>query len=79
MDHILYEVFKIILDIYLKKHGEKTSNSSIRKYVNKTEKIITFVIKTRYYLKLLTPETMKLLGSTESKIEKIKMVKMCHI
>ena len=79
MDHILYEIFKFILDIYLKKHGEKTSNSSIRKYVNKTEKIITFVIKTGYYLKLLTPETMKLLGSTESKIEKIKMVKMCHI
>ena len=29
---------------------------------------ITFKIKSGYYLELLTPETMKLLGSTESKI-----------
>ena len=28
-----------------------------------------FKIKTGYYLELLTPETMKLLGSTESKIK----------
>ena len=31
---------------------------------------ITFKIKNEYYLELLTPETMKLLGSTESKITK---------
>ena len=29
-------------------------------------------IKTRYYLELLTPKTMKLLGSTKSKITKDK-------
>ena len=29
---------------------------------------ITFKIKTGYYLELLTPETMKLLGSTKSKM-----------
>ena len=29
-------------------------------------------LKNRYYLELLTPETMKLLGSTESKITKDK-------
>ena len=29
-----------------------------------------FKIKARYYLELLTPETMKLLGSTQSKINK---------
>ena len=29
-----------------------------------------FKIKTGYYLKLLTPETMKLLGSNKSKITK---------
>ena len=39
-------------------------------YVNKIENRITFKIKTGYYLELLTPETMKLLGSTESKITK---------
>ena len=31
---------------------------------------MTFKIKTGYYLELLTSETMKLLGSTESKITK---------
>ena len=39
-------------------------------YVNKIENTITFEIKTRYYLKLLTPKTMKLLESTKSKITK---------
>ena len=39
-------------------------------YVNKIEDKITFKIKTGYYLELLTPETMKLLGSTKSKITK---------
>ena len=41
-------------------------------YVNKIENRITFKIKTGYYLELLTPETMKLLGSTKSKITKDK-------
>ena len=56
----------------LKKHGENTDNPSIRIYVNKIENRITFKIKTRYSLELLTPETMKLLGSTENKITKDK-------
>ena len=62
--------------IYLKKHGEKTDNPSIRLYVNKIQNIITFKLKTGYLLtvtlKLLTSETMKLLGSNESKITKDK-------
>ena len=56
----------------LKKHSENVDNPSIRIYVNKIENRITFKIKTGYYLKLLTPETMKLLGSTERKITKDK-------
>ena len=40
--------------------------------MNKIENRITFKIKNRYYLELLTPETMKLLGSTVSKITKDK-------
>ena len=32
----------------------------------------TFKIKTRYYLKLLTPETMKLLGISKSKKKRQK-------
>ena len=41
-------------------------------YVNKIENTITFKIKTGYYLKLSMPETMKLLRSTKSKINKDK-------
>ena len=41
-------------------------------YVNRIENRITFKIKNGYYLELLTPETMKLLGRTESKITKDK-------
>ena len=39
-------------------------------YVHKIENRITFKIKTGCYLELLTPETMKLLGSTKIKITK---------
>ena len=55
--------------IYIK-YGKKTYTPSIRIYVNKIESRITFKIKTEYYLELLTPETMKLLGSTKNKITK---------
>ena len=56
----------------LKKHSESVDNSSIRISINRIENRITFKIKSGYYLELLTPETMKLLGSTESKITKDK-------
>ena len=56
----------------LKKHSESVDDPSIRIYVNKIENRITFKIKSGYYLELLTPETMKLLGSADSKITKIK-------
>ena len=39
-------------------------------YLNKIENRITFKIKTGYYLELLTPETMKILGSTKRTITK---------
>ena len=58
----------------LKNNGEKTDNPSIRIYVNKIENRIIFKIKTGYCLELFTPETMKLLGSTENKISKNKNV-----
>ena len=59
-------------DHVLKKHGENIDNPSIRIYVNKIENRITFKIKTRYYIELLTPKTMKLLGITKNKITKDK-------
>ena len=54
----------------LKKHNESVDNPSIRMYVNKIENRITFKIKIGYYVELLTPETVKVLGSIESKITK---------
>ena len=69
MDHILYQIFKIIFSI-LKKSNENIDNPSIKTYVNKTENRITFKIKTGYYRQLLTHETMKLLTNTENKITK---------
>ena len=55
----------------LKKHETVTDNLSIMVSVNKIENRITFKIKTELYLELLMPETIKLLGSTKSKITKI--------
>ena len=49
-----------------------TDNSVTRMYVNKIVNRITFRINTGYYIELLTPETMKLLGTTKNKITKDK-------
>ena len=64
----IQDYFKYIL----KKHGENTNKPSVQIYVNKIENRITFKIKDGYSLELLTPETMKLLGSTENKISEGK-------
>ena len=56
----------------LKKNGENTDKSSVWIYVNRIENWITFKIKDGYTIELLTKETMKLLGSIESKITKNK-------
>ena len=52
----------------LEKHGEDIDEPSIQIYLNKIENRITFKIRNGYSLELLTPETMKLLGSTKNKI-----------
>ena len=67
MDQILCQIFKIISS-----QEKLTDNSPIRIYVNKVENRIIFKIKRGYYLEYLTPETMKLLGTTISKIAKNK-------
>ena len=51
---------------YILKTWGKTNNLSIRIYVKKQK--IESHLKVGYYLELLTPEMMKLLGSTKSKI-----------
>ena len=53
----------------IKKHETVTGNPSRMIYVNKIENRITFKIKTEYYFELLTTETIKLLGSTKSKMK----------
>ena len=66
MDHILYQIFKIILNIS-SKNGKETNNSTIRIYVNKIE---SHLKKRRHHLELLMLETMKLIGSIKNKITK---------
>ena len=56
----------------LKKKLENIDNPSVKIYVNKIENRFTFRIRNGYRLELLTPETIKLLGSTENKITKDK-------
>ena len=65
VDHILYQIFKIMLSI-------SSDIAPIRIYVNKIENRITFIIKTKYYFELSTSEIMKLFESTKSKINKDK-------
>ena len=60
------------VEYILKKHGEDIDKPSVQIYVNKIENRVTFKIKNGYSLELLTPETMKLLGSTKNKITKDK-------
>ena len=54
----------------IKKHETVTHNPSIMIYVNKIENRITFTIKAGHYLRHLTHEMMKFLGSTKNKITK---------
>ena len=64
----LYSISDIqdYFEYIFKKHGEDIDNPSVQIYVNKIENRATFKIKNGYSLELLTPETMKLLGSTEN-------------
>ena len=65
MDHVLYQIFKIILII--KQHETLTGNPLIQREI---ENRITFKIKTGFYPETLTPGIMKLLGYTGKKITK---------
>ena len=52
-------------EFIIKKHETLTGNPPIQIYPNKIKNSIAFKIRTGYELDLLTPETMKLLGSTK--------------
>ena len=59
-------------EFIMKKHVILTDNPSIKIYSNKIKNRIVFKIKNGYKLELLTPETMKLLGSTKKVADKDK-------
>ena len=59
-------------EFIIKKHETLNENPSIQIYPNQIKNRIIFKIKTGYKLELLTPETMKLLGSTKKEIDKDK-------
>ena len=59
-------------EFIIKKHETLTENPPIQIYPNKIKNRIVFKIKTGYKLELLTPETMKLLGSTKKVVDKNK-------
>ena len=56
----------------IKKHETLTENPPVQIYLNKIKNRIVFKKKTGYKLELLTPGTMKLLGSTEKDVDKDK-------
>ena len=63
-------------DFIIKKHKALSENPPIKIYLNKIKNRVIFQIKTRYKLELLSPETMKLLGSTKKVLIKTKPEKM---
>ena len=63
MDHTLFQTFKVILNILLKKHGTIANNPPGQVYINKIKNRIVFKIKADYKIQLLSPETTKLLES----------------
>ena len=59
-------------EFIIKKLETLTENPPVEIYPNKIKNITVFKIKTGYKLELLTPETMKLLGSTKKVVDKDK-------
>ena len=59
-------------EFIIKKHETLTENPPVQIYLNKIKSRIVFKIKTGYKLELLTPKTMKLLGSAKNVVHKDK-------
>ena len=71
MVFILLRTFKITSNLSSKTET-LTENLSAQIYPNKIKNKIIFKIKTGYKLELFTPETMRLLGSTNKGVNKDK-------
>ena len=61
-------------EFIIKTNETLTENPPVQIYPNKIKNRIVFKIKTVYKLELLTPETMRLLGSTKKDVDKDKDV-----
>ena len=59
-------------EFIIKKHETIADNAPGKIYVNKIKNRIVFKIKTGYKLELLSPETMKLLGSSTKVVDQGK-------
>ena len=59
-------------EFIIKKHETSTKNPPVQIYPNKIKNRLVFNIKVGYKLELLTPEIMKLLGSTKKDADKDK-------
>ena len=59
-------------EFIIKKQETLAKNSPIQIYPKKIKNRIVFKVKTSYKLELLSPETMKLLGSTKKDVDKDK-------
>ena len=78
----IHDYFRFIF----KKHKTLTKNPSIQIYPNRIKNRIVFKVKTGCKLELLTPETLKLLGSTKKDVNsdknsdnlpKLDLLKLC--
>ena len=54
-------------EFIIEKHETLTENSPVQIYPNRIKNRIVFKVKAGYKLELVTPETMKLLGSTKKR------------
>ena len=59
-------------EIIIKKHKTLAENPTIQIYPNKIKNSISFKVKTGCKLELLSPEIMKLLGSTKKDVDQDK-------
>ena len=64
MDHILLRDIQDYFEYIIKKHETIANNPPLQIYVNKRQ--------TGYKLELLSPETMRLLGSTKKDVDQDK-------
>ena len=70
----LYSISDIqdYFEYIIKKHEATADNPPAQTFTNKIKSRIVFKIKTDYKLQLLSPETMKLLGSTKKEVDQDK-------